>query len=302
MERDLQNARGSIMHANIIGSGIAGPMAAITLRENDISVDVWESRAERDLHSDGILGIKPETWVTLHNHYVNAEQYLLPGDPPGDIVWTDLHHALTDRATALGARFHYGQTFKGDPSDLTVRATGVGSAKDVTTSHYTGYVIVRGLAYQFSGVSWVGQTSQETDGKAWYLMAGDTREGTSITAFLPRENPTMRTTYTTERPAEFETLPLRWSRLLETVPQFQVAPMSDWDVPNRMITREGQTTVIRIGDSNGQMRPRTSMGANLAIAEASNVELLVLNSLRDELGLLQNRQDQHKRGIELGVA
>jgi hypothetical protein len=289
------------MHANIIGAGIAGPMAAITLAENGYEVDVYDDRAKADLRSDGVLGITDDSWEILTAHgVVGAQRRQLPngGDKYHYLVWTDLHTSLVERAEQLGASFHYGQAFEADGyTDLNVWATGVGSAKQVTTGHYTGYVIVRGLAYQFSGSSWTALQEKSPEGE-WLFTAGDTREGTAITMFVPRKNVTLRTTYSQTPPFEVNRLPLRWSRLLETVPLWQLAPMSDWDVPGNLIV--GQD-VIRIGDANGQLRPKTSMGANRALAEGSNVELLVHQSAEAEHRLLAHRREFHDVGISAGI-
>lgn len=293
------------MHANIIGAGIAGPMAALTLRSNGFAVDVWETRAEQDLYSHGILGITDESWRILRDHGVSATDRALSfsgHDGLDGLVWTDLHQTVTERATRIGATFHYGQPFSGKPTDLTVWSTGVGSAKEVTTPHYTGYTIIRGLAYQRSGASWSELEGGGYTKKPWYFMAGDIPTGTSIALFVPRENPTLHTTYSVDAPPETETLPLRWKRLTESVPQWQIVPMSDWDVPGQMIHEQPQATpIVRIGDANGQLRPMTAMGANLALSEASDVDLLVRRSHEAEDRLLTTRRIQHDIGLMYGI-
>lgn len=292
------------MHANIIGAGVAGPMAAVTLAENGYQVDVYDNRVTADLHSDGVLGIVEESWDILDQHHVTGvrrRELHNGGDKYHYLVWTDLHRSLVERAEQLGAQFHYGQTYEGEGADLTVYATGVGSAKDVTKGAYTGYVIVRGLAYQFSGSSWTALQEKSPEGE-WLFTAGDTRDGTSVTMFVPRKNATMRTTYTQSAPFEVNRLPLRWSRLLETVSVWQIVPMSDWDVPDRLVQdRAAASPVIRIGDANGQLRPKTSMGANRAIAEGSNLDLLVEQSIDAEHKLLAARRELHDLGISLGI-
>lgn len=292
------------MHANIIGAGIAGPMAAITLRRHGYEVDVWEQRALQDLRSDGVLGITPESWSLLQEVGTDAPSRSLSesGHDLDGLVWTDLHQSLAKRAEELGARFHFGKSFTSKTTDLTVWATGVGSAKQVTDSHYTGYTIIRGLAYQLSGETWTEIDGREPDGTNWYLMAADIATGTSVAWFVPRENPTFRTTYSVEDPHEIKDLPTRWTRMLETVPQWQIVPMSDWDVPSKMIhAQPGSTPIVRIGDANGQLRPMTAMGANLALAEASDVDLLIERSRSAEQHHLSLRQWHHDEGIRTGI-
>jgi 2-polyprenyl-6-methoxyphenol hydroxylase-like FAD-dependent oxidoreductase len=286
-------------HANVVGAGIAGPMAAITLRENGYEVDAWEIRAADDLHSDGILNIKNEVWRILKAHNVrcvDTRQLIAQSeyddsldDQWHNITWTDLHLSLVERATELGARFHYASPFIGPTTDLTVRSTGVGTAKEVTTGRYMGVVVARGLAYQFTGKAWQWvRELPNTD-----VAIGDTRDGASIAAFLHRSNVTLRTTYTPELPPELIDLSKRWRRLFETVPMWQIAPLSDWLVPERMING----TTVRIGDANGQMRPNTASGANLALSEASDVALLVRRSTLSEKGRLFNRREKYELGL-----
>lgn len=295
------------MHVNIIGSGIAGPMAAITLGSLGHTVDVWEQRPESELHSDGILGIKPETLTTLRRFEVSGvfERALEASSDwkGGFITWTDLHLSLTEAAQRYAVRFHYGQRFESlNGGDRVVFASGVGSAKEVTVPSYTGYVIFRGLSPYRAGTPW---TWQEMNG--WKVAAGDTRLGASITAFIPREHVALKTTYTADLPDEFReftrwhSLKTRslwnWERLLTSVPRWLVQPMSDWDVPSRMV--RGNT--VRIGDANGQLRPRTSMGANLAIREASDPNLLINLSRDAERRHLADKSRWHLAGIKLGV-
>ena len=294
------------MRTNIIGAGIAGPMAAITLAESGCEVDAYDSRAAADLRSDGVLGITHEAWSVLMEHQVGGVvTRQLPNGGDADyhyIVWTDLHTSLVERAVELGATFHYGETLTDEEStaDLTIRSTGVGSARQVSHPRYSGYVIVRGLAYQFSGSAWTSLRS-ESEGGPWLFSAGDTRDGSSIEFFVPRKDVTLRTTYSSEPPLEAARLPLRWRRLVETVPTFQIAPMSDWDVPEHMINASGDHTVIRIGDANGQLRPQTSMGANLAILEGANLDLLMDLSPEAEATRLADRREQYAAGIKIGI-
>lgn len=291
------------MRANIIGAGIAGPMAAITLASEGYEVHAYDNRAEADLHSDGVLGITDASWEILTQHHVTgAFRRELPngGDTYHYLVWTDLHRSLVERAEQLGAVFHYGESFAGEMADLTVYATGVGSAKDVTRGVYTGYVIIRGLAYQFSGSSWTAIRERSAEGE-WLFTAGDTRDGTSIMMLVPRKNVTMRTTYSQAMPPEAGRLSLRWCRLLESVPMFQIAPMSDWDVPAQMITEHEGHAIVRLGDANGQLRPQTSQGANRAIEEGADKELLVVRSREAEAIHLAARQALYEAGIKIGI-
>lgn len=299
--------------ATIIGAGIVGPMAALVLTLAGYIVNVFEARPKSDLHSDGILGITDLNWQRMLNMGVDLCARELSSISTDEtrgitkssgfhhITWTDLHNALVERAEEAGAFFRYATQapeFESAPEliNLRVVATGVGTAKEVSTPDYTGYVVMRGLAYQFSGSSWTTSHGEAESGP-YEFNAGDTRDGTSVALFVKRDSVQMRTTYTTTPPPEIDALSLRWKRLLETVPLWQIAPLSDWEVPRQMVD---DTNSIRIGDANGQMRPQTSMGANLGLMEAFDV-ISIYASQNAERNHLIERGIQHDRGIHLGI-
>jgi 2-polyprenyl-6-methoxyphenol hydroxylase-like FAD-dependent oxidoreductase len=296
-------------------------MAALTLADNGYDVTVYDARPSDELASDGILGITDSNWGFMQELYgVNFDDVELKQNTYTDIfgfttvspfhyiVWTDLHNALTDRAVKAGVEFRYGHKAESGEfpeSDVVIWATGVGSAKDVSTPHYTGYTVVRGLAYQFSGTPWQIFEGMGQFGR-WVFTVGDTRDGASVTMFLPRTSPQMRTTYSAVAPAEIRNLPTRYQRLLESVPMWQTAPLSDWDVPAQLSFRTGDGQhVIRLGDANGQMRPQTSMGANLALDEAMNLPALLDpitgHAEAVDRNLIRHRAQQHRIGIAGGI-
>jgi 2-polyprenyl-6-methoxyphenol hydroxylase-like FAD-dependent oxidoreductase len=283
-------------------------MAAITLATLGYDVNVYEARPESDLHSDGILGITNANWDAMtaagvnlgleltDNSYMDTRTGEMTTSPYHYITWTDLHNALHLRAVELFAKFHYGErvdiTEISRKNNVTVVATGIGSAKEVSQPDYTGYVVIRGLAYQFSGAAWTALYSLTGAAKPWNLMVGDTRDGASVTFFVQRSQVQQRTTYSAVAPGEVKELPERWQRLLATVPLWQQAPLSDWDVPAKMVY---PGHVIRIGDSNGQMRPQTSNGANLGLNEAMRV-YDALTDGRTESALIAQREQTYYKG------
>jgi 2-polyprenyl-6-methoxyphenol hydroxylase-like FAD-dependent oxidoreductase len=284
-------------------------MSAIVLKTMGYNVTVYDARPAEDLHSDGILGITNDNWLQMQDAGVKLARFQLMNtvtnhrtgqtktSPFQYITWTDLHTALVERATELGAEFVYSVPVKPGEikTDLTVLATGVGSAREVSTPTYTGWVVIRGLAYQFAGTPWTDVEPADRSSK-WSFKVGDVRDGASITMFVPRPRGLMKTTYTAVAPAEVNELPLRWRRLTESVPIWQIAPLSDWTVPEHMT--QG-ATVIRLGDANGQLRPATSMGANLALHEAMSLPRLVQGNARTrnvEWMLLADRQEQTELG------
>lgn len=296
--------------AIVIGSGIVGPMAAITLATLGYDVTVYEARPESDLTSDGILGITPENTSAMQAAGIKLARFMLDNTfrtwPEKEvkhssytyITWTNLHRALTERATELGVVFRYATRYvegMSPAADVTVIASGVGTAKAVSEPHYTGYVVIRGLAYQWAGTPWTTVYGDSNSGP-WLFNVGDSDDGASVEFFVKRESVQMRTTYSAVAPAEVNDLPIRFRRLMETVPIWQIAPLSDWDVPAHMIDRANK--VIRIGDANGQMRPQTSMGANLGINEAMNIADMIAGSDTDYVNA---RKAQFTRGQEIGI-
>lgn len=296
-------------------------MAAITLALAGYDVTVYEARPQEDLHSDGILGITPENWAEMQAREIKLARFALDNTfrtwPMTEvkrstyqyITWTNLHTALTERAEELGVQFKYATPFEwgSEPvGDLTVIASGVGTAKAVSKPNYTGYVVIRGLAYQWSGTPWTTVYGDSNTGP-WLFNIGDSDDGASIEFFVRREitapdgtrkpSVQMRTTYSAVAPIEVKDLPERFRRLSETVPIWQTAPLSDWEVPERLFDGE---RVIRIGDANGQMRPQTSMGANLALNEAmSLIDAMANPGIEDEL--INDRETQFLRGQQIGI-
>jgi 2-polyprenyl-6-methoxyphenol hydroxylase-like FAD-dependent oxidoreductase len=285
-------------------------MAAITLVTLGYDVTVYEARPESDLFSDGILGITPVNTSTMQAMGIKLARFMLDNTfrtwPEKEvshstytyITWTNLHRAITERAEEMGVEFKYGTRYEaGDaPADVTVVASGVGTAKAVSKPHYTGYVVIRGLAYQWAGTPWTTVYGDSASGP-WLFNVGDSDDGASVEFFVKRETVQTRTTYSAVAPAEVADLPIRFRRLMETVPIWQTAPLSDWDVPAHMVNFD-YGTVIRIGDANGQMRPQTSMGANLGINEAVNIGDMIAGSDTDYVNA---RRAQFTRGQEIGI-
>lgn len=307
------------LNVHVIGAGIAGPMAALIQARNGNVVDVYERRAKDQLVSDGILGITHHNWERMTQRGVNLGGYELPNKFTNIdsgvtstseyhyITWTDLHEALTDAAVTAGAIVHYETDYESrddnGAADLIIVATGVGQAKDVSQSRYTGYVIYRGFSPLKAGTNWsAGHYAGELGQFAF--MVGDTNEGASITMFVPRDEvASFSTNLTATAPDEVNDLPTSWWSLASHVAIWQYTPMSDWSVPRRM-TRHShgwhQPNTIRIGDANGQLRPATSMGANLAIEEALHVDD-ILGADFVEFTTLLHRQAWKEWGESVGV-
>lgn len=288
-------------HSNVVGAGIAGPMTAITLASHGFDVDVWETRSKRDLTSPGMLTISADSWDLFHRFHVDGafERELYgPWPDTHKIAWTDLHLSLVERAEQLGAQFHYGREFKvSEAKGHTVIATGVGSAKEVSVPRYTGYVTARAHSSRKAGVDWIHEFVNNFPEGPAQLVAGDVRDGTSLNFFLSRKEAPTHTIYSKVGPPELEGLDFEWNPIVRDVDAWQFSAMSDWSIPSRMVYSRGQNPIIRIGDANGQLRPFTGMGANLALAEAANQRLLVRQELETERELLAEREFWYYVGL-----
>lgn len=301
--------------ATVIGAGISGPAAALFLARAGWDVHVVEARAADELRSAGILGITHDNWNTLVGAGVDlsAELYNeFRDDNTGEtyisqyryITWTDLHLALATAAEQqTGVRFEYGRRVEGEPdAALVVHATGVGAAHEVSQPDFTGWVLARGTAPYSLGTAWASYYGEGECGR-YRAVGGDTPYGAAMELFIQRDWRGPVTTRTTRRPAEVRDMPDGWREVFESIREFMVSPMSDWPVPNRLHRRDGDRVIVRIGDANGQLRPQTSMGANLAIGEAQAASLLTIHPLADPLdsALLSKRQTEYVNGIRIGV-
>jgi 2-polyprenyl-6-methoxyphenol hydroxylase-like FAD-dependent oxidoreductase len=295
--------------ATVVGAGIAGPAAALVLADSGDAVTVYDARPEHELVSDGIIGITqanvdsltnlgvsfsaelPNTFTEWDTHKTRTSAYHY-------ITWTDMHLALVDAARAAGATFEFAHKVDKMPhTAIVILASGIGSASQVSTPAYTGYVVIRGLAPQFAGTAWTTVRGTTPNGKPWLFNVGDTHEGASFEFFVARDAVSFRTTYSAVAPAETAELPAQFAALLKSTPIFQQAPMSDWTVPRSMMAPHG---AYRIGDALGQLRPQTSMGANLGIQEALAINSLMLDDLT-EADLLADRRRWYAFGIQAGI-
>lgn len=288
----------------IIGAGISGPTAALILARLGHNVTVYERRSETALRSPGILGITESNWQELTSHGVtmadlpnwftdyatgktNRSEYRY-------ITWTDLHDALVNAARKAGANFRFSTEAPITNDEIVINAAGVGYAAKVGTPHYSGYIVIRGLSPAMADTSWTTVHGYSYSGK-WLFNVGDTLDGASFAFYVHRRNLTeFKTRTTTEVPGETSALPPEFARIVASTPEFQIAPISDWDVPENLRNAKGWT----IGDANGAMRPHTSMGANLGIREALSLGFLMSGYF--EKSLIGDRKFEHARGIRLG--
>ena len=314
------------MFIDIIGAGIAGPMAALAMAKRGHSVTVYEQRETKELNSHGILGITNENWARLAelgvnlasrelmNEYHNMDTGETFRSPFRYITWVDLHTGLVRAAWDAGVRFFWGTRPSAEilrDADVIVYATGIGSASQVSRATYTGYVIYRGLSSEKADTAWdMGHYTDYQTGDMFTFTIGDTRDGASITLFVKRDSVAeYRTTVTKTPPPEAYMVPAKYWPMVDTVPEWQVSPMSDWTVPGKLTNQklagmsgqpDGYPVTVRIGDANGQLRPATSMGANLALNEGYRIMELIAPT-DAEVNAIFTRLQWTQRGQQMGV-
>lgn len=271
----------------IVGAGITGPAAAMTLARAGHDVTVYEQRAPDELFSAGIVGVTPGNWSALQLRSVDLQRYALSQvnafrdyatgmrdvSPFRYITWTGLHQSLTDAAMAAGARFVWQtrvDTAKLE-ADYVMDAGGIFTASKYLASEYTGYEIFRGLSAVNVADDFVTLTGMPGAG---YFTVGRTPEGAAWALFAPRPRPAhLSTVNTSTHPHEFRYLPAEYRRVVMATDTMIVSPMSDWVVPDHF--HDATFTRFAMGDATGPVRPITTSGANLAVMAGMHAGELV---------------------------
>jgi 2-polyprenyl-6-methoxyphenol hydroxylase-like FAD-dependent oxidoreductase len=297
----------------IVGAGITGPSAALTLARAGHDVTVYEQRPADMLFSAGILGLTPGNWSALELRGVDLQRYSLDNgfrdyatgevttSPFAYITWTGLHRSLTDAAVQAGARFAW--STRVDSASLTadyvIDAGGIFTASRYLQSDYSGLEIYRGLSK--INVPDDFMTFRMPTG-AGYFTVGKTPDGAAWAMFVPRPRPRhLSTQDTSSVPREVINLPAEYRRVVRATPNMIVSPLSDWVVPqhfhNRTFTR------YAMGDATGPVRPITTSGANLAVLAGMHADTLITGThgqIRElEMSLLNRRAFDIELGREL---
>lgn len=299
---------------SIIGAGITGPAAALTLAKAGHDVTVYEQRPADALYSAGILGVTDGNWSRLSREGVPMDMVELPNDfrdystmPAGIkdmspfryVAWVDLHTLLTRTAMEYGAKFRF--ETRADASKMDTEyvfdAGGIWSASKRLQSTYSGYAIYRGT----SRIDISDGFIVYHDVPSGYFTAGHTRYGASWAFFLPRYEPMHhRTVSTAHVPSEVRYLPKELRRIVQATPDMIVSFMSDWDVPHTF--HDSTWRHFTIGDANGPVRPVTTSGANLAVIVGMEADRLITGT-RDEItGIEQSLLERRRYDIALGQA
>lgn len=292
----------------IIGAGITGPMAALTLARAGHAVTVFEQRPADALHSAGILGITEQNWRLLQKYGVSLHRALpdrtyrdvgqgMAQSPFHLIVWTDLHNAITDAAMDAGATFHY--KTRADVAhvraDYVFDAGGiVSAARRKLPNRYIGSFIYRGISERKFGEAF---TTYKLPNKQGFIDIGHTYEGHGSWAMgVRRPQPEhFGTTFTDKPPAEAGMLPREYYRVVHATPEIMVLPQSSWTVAPAL--NNPQWTRFTIGDANGPVRPITTSGANLGLQAGIRTVALMIGSAPTAAAMLRHRA----YAIELGL-
>lgn len=289
--------------ATVVGAGIGGPAAALTLANAGWDVTIREARQPADLNSVHLLelsgdvldrltsdyGIPRASLVIEHIAAVQAgDAYGMRGDAAfrGDagpeVRWLDLHNALASRCDV-----QYGSRVTTQPgTDLVVWADGVGSTGRALhdpgrRGTYAGEMLIRGeTPRRASDDTWLNLIDLES--QTWQMVTYPTTgpDGQPLrgwTMFAPMAEPWDDTEELTpgQRDALCDTyrpvMSPQTFALLRDATHIQASPQLTWPPVERLrFTDDGQPNVM-IGDACGTVSPRTTMGANLALMEATTL-------------------------------
>lgn len=321
------------MRATVIGAGIAGPAAALKLASTGAKVTVQERRAQNDLWSDSTVAITTENIRALAELGVTVP--MLPagskavgitvgpkgaGGPqcaPSEwttkfniVVWGELHEALIQAGERIGVTYNW-RTNSDTPadSDLVVHAQGVRYAAHHSQFTYA-YRVYRGTLFADAEPMWVSMHSARQD---FVLNIGST--GTQQTWMLYLHEPYDDRSATELVTGDYRAglmqlvkqhVPEPWaSVILRTRTEIQSSPVGDWTMPKMLQWNGADHTAgdhahhVDIGDAIAPVRPHTTAGANLGIAEA----LGLTHGYWDEWEALSriNRERELANGHQYGM-
>lgn len=320
------------MKAVIIGAGIAGPAAALALASAGHEVLVMERRSPNDLWSDSTIAITTGNIRQLESlgmklSYLPAGSLALNVDlgHGGEVtrsdwttrfnivIWGALHEALVSAGEKLGVRYLWRQNGVIPPADLVVHAQGVRYAAHHSSFAYA-YRVYRGTLFGDADPYWL---SLHTARKDVVLNIGSVGTQRSWMLYLHDEEDTAAATEVitgSRREALFararDLLPEGYAEIVtSTRSEIQSSPVGDWTMP-RLLSWKGSSyddpshdLHVDIGDAVAPVRPHTTAGANLGIAEGLSLPHGIAGG---DLGLWEDaarslREKEIARGKELGL-
>lgn len=294
-------------NAVVIGAGLAGPAAALSLARYGYSVRVMERRAPNDLWSDSTIAISTKNMSSLEVLGV-ACPYLPAGSKAvgvtvtpdmttceldewttkfNIVVWGELHEALVEAGQRAGVTYAWRQNGTIPSADLVVHAQGIKYAAHHSTFTYA-YQVYRGTIFEDAEPRWMAIHDSQ---KQFVLNVGSTgRQQTWMLYLHAPQPPVLATEFVAgERRTQLmrqveETLPRQFAELItRTRGQIQTSPVGDWTMP-KLLHWAGadyddpeHVLHVDLGDAVAPVRPHTTAGANLGIAEALSLSQLPLH-------------------------
>jgi 2-polyprenyl-6-methoxyphenol hydroxylase-like FAD-dependent oxidoreductase len=294
------------MDIHVNGAGITGPAAALALAAAGNHVTVHETRLKEEVFSTGVIGITEENCDALRPYDVDLNDiaqdnmyYEWSTDGVQSyrystekfVVWTDLHNVLVNAAERHGAKFIWGKP--GVDHGVRVQASGLGYASHRGLHATPRYVVYRGVSAVNTDFAWL---SMNDPGKRFAFKLAHTPVGGAWELYVHREHFALHSQHADSLPDECKLLPEIFSKLIDATISLDTNPISDWEIAQSLITRDGLTA----GDANGGLRPHTGSGANIGIKDALATPRLLDGDRKLEAELIKMRQFQHERGIALG--
>jgi hypothetical protein len=266
--------------ATVIGAGIAGPAAAITLAKQGRTVDVYERRGRGDLWSAGTVAVTSENLTALAT--LGLDTAKLPHLPAGApafteyctldcdvslrttqqtlnrdawttqfniIRWVDLHDALVNYGEELGVNYHWRSTETEVPeADVNVHAQGVKYAHHHASFTYAGYSVFRGVTKMDPRLDF-GWFSVKHREKEFTLNVGQALPGEfSWMFYLHEPDAPMDTEYLASGSKRHQMVEEAADRFLiphtaamiHQTSQIQATPIGDWQLP-KFVAWQGLT-------------------------------------------------------------
>jgi 2-polyprenyl-6-methoxyphenol hydroxylase-like FAD-dependent oxidoreductase len=287
--------------ATVVGAGIAGPVAALTLQQAGWSVTVHEQNTASHAGSVHMITLDEDVVSAMRRLGVNTTELYKSGPisveayEDGDLAmrvtqppparWDDVHHALSRHCDIT-----YGSRVTSQPdTDIVVWADGIGSYGRDSLTHtaggYGGEMLFRGLLPRAEhDMAWqihngrLDQTWSCVTYATWDSMGNPVR---GWTLFLPMEREAWADTETLTAGQRSRLAAYCAGVVTDTVAQFiarsteiTAAPQIVWPpADGRMLDVEGGQRNYIIGDAAGTVSPKTGEGANVAIREASTLTL-----------------------------
>jgi 2,6-dihydroxypyridine 3-monooxygenase len=319
----------------IVGAGITGPAAALAMASNGHDVTVYERRARNDLWSQGGLGITGKNWDALRELGMREPEHAPRGSlayrnlhntDTGEVTsevdnwttafhivrWGDLHNSLVEAAEDKGARFVFrtAAAHDGFDADVVIHSSGIKYAGHHSEFTYAGYSVYRGATTGDipTDAAWIVERAVD---KSYGLNVGHIGNSAAWMLYLPEKEFTRYTDIITPgsrryenvfRPALDRVTP-EWREVINRTGEIQASPMGDWVMP-KLLTWNGadygdRGVHLDMGDAVVPVRPHTTMGANLGIAEA--ISYVTTPTLGEwEANARAKRERQVTRGHDLG--